>query len=121
MEIIEEEDFDKTLLWAVEEEKLRTTRGQGIGTFYLVIASLFIVATCFLFLYFSNRGTKKTKNAIDLMRDPDNMFDNFSETYEDDVEGDEEEEEVPLIELSEEEVFPEEPEIENLPKLKKSE
>ena len=116
MEIIEEEDFDKTLLWAVEEEKLRTTRGQGIGTFYLVIASLFIVATCFLFLYFSNRGTKKTKNAIDLMRDPDNMFDNFSETYEE-----VEEEEVPLIELSEEEVFPEEPEIENLPKLKKSE
>ena len=116
MEIIEEEDFDKTLLWAVEEEKLRTTRGQGIGTFYLVVVSLFIVATCFLFLYFSNRGTKKTKSAIDLMRDPDNMFDNFSETYEDEVE-----EEVPLIELSEEEVFPEEPEIENLPKLKKSE
>ena len=102
----EVDDFDKTLVWAIEEENLRATRGQGIGTFYLVIISIFIFVTCFLILYYSNRGRKL--NTLDMLKDPNNVFDHFSTEYE--------EEEVPLIELSEEEQeqVSEEPEIENI-------
>ena len=101
----EVDDFDKTLVWAIEEENLRATRGQGIGTFYLVIVSLFIFVICFLVLYYSNRGKKL--NTLDMLRDPNNVFDHFSTEYED---------EVPLIELSEEEEqeASEEPDIENM-------
>ena len=74
----EVDDFDKTLIWAVEEEKLRSSRGQGVGTFYLVIISLFIFVTCFLILYYSNRGKKLS--ALDMLKDPNNVFDHYSTT-----------------------------------------
>jgi len=101
----EVDDFDKTLVWAVEEEKLRSTRGQGIGTFYLVIVSIFLFVTVFLVLYYSNRGKKRS--TLDMLRDSDNVFDHFSTEYD-------EEEEVPLIELSEEGQVSEEPDVENM-------
>ena len=103
---MDEDDFEKTLIWAAEEEKLRATRGQGVGSFYLVVTAIIIFVIIFLTLYFYNRGSKM--NALEMMQDPDNVFDGYSETYE-------EEEEVPLIEMSEEvEDVESEPE---LPKL----
>ena len=103
----EVDDFDKTLVWAIEEENLRTTRGQGVGTFYLVIVSLFLFVSVFLILYYSNRGKKRS--ALDMLKDSDNVFDHFSTEYEEDV---------PLIELSEEgqasEEGDEEPYVEDL-------
>ena len=101
----EVDDFDKTLVWAVEEEKLRSVRGQGIGTFYLVIVSIFLFVTVFLVLYYSNRGKKRT--TLDMLKDSDNVFDHFSTEYE------EEGEDVPLIELSEEGHVSEEPDVED--------
>lgn len=100
----EVDDFDKTLVWAVEEENLRSTRGQGIGSFYLVIVSIFLFVSVFLILYYSNRGKKRT--TLDMLRDTDNVFDHFSTEYEE-----EEEQEVPLIELSEEGQASEEPDV----------
>jgi len=98
---MDEDDFDKTLIWAVEEENLRANRGQGVGTFYLVIVAMFLFVICFLILYFSNRGKKM--NALDMMKDPNNVFDGYSESeYED---------EVPLIELSEEVTPTKEPDL----------
>jgi hypothetical protein len=75
-----EEEFDEyndTLVWALEEEKLRTTRGQGINSFYLIVASIIILFAVFLILYFFNKG-KKT-STLSMMRDPENIFDDFSE------------------------------------------
>lgn len=88
----EVDNFDKTLIWAIEEEKLRATRGQSVGTFYLVVASVIIFVICFLILFYSNR--RKKTSALEMMKDPDNEFDEFDET---------ETEEVPLIDMSNEE------------------
>ena len=96
----ETDDFEKTLIWAVEEEKLRATRGQSIGTFYLVILSTIIFVICFLVLFYSNR--RKKRSALEMMKDSENEFDEFDE---------EETEDVALIDMSEEEEY-EEPELE---------
>lgn len=91
----ETDDFDQTLIWAIEEENIRTTRGQNIGTFYLVVTSVIIFVICFLVLYFSNR--KKKTSALDMMKDPDNEFDEFDDEIE------ETDEEIPLIDMSNDE------------------
>lgn len=106
----EVDDFDKTLTWALEEENVRTSRGQGIGTFYLVIASIVLFVIVFLVLYFYNRGSKVS--ALDMMRDPNNIYDDVSET-----ENDEEEADFPKIDLSEERELKQQPPIDDLVEL----
>lgn len=104
---MDEDDFEKTLIWVEEEEKLRITRGQGVGTFYLVVLSIILFVITFLILYFSNRNKKM--NALEMMKDPNNVYDN------DDVSESEYEEEVPLIDLSDENIQQtDEPEMEKV-------
>ena len=69
------DDYDDTLKWAIEEEKLRATRGQGVGSFYLVIASILIVLICALIFYYANKGRKDDPSALEMMQDEDNIFD----------------------------------------------
>ena len=105
----EEDDFDKTLVWSTEEENARANRGGSeIGTFYLVLAAFFLFVFVFFILYFANRGKKL--NAIDMMRDPNNVFEDADEVEgELEGEGEQEEdkdpnkEEIPLIDIPEEE------------------
>ena len=77
------DDFEPTLTWAVEEEKLRLSRTEGIGTFYLLIASFVIVVICFLVLIYGNRGRvdefPETPKALDMMQDENNIYDIESE------------------------------------------
>jgi len=88
----EVDEYDKTLIWALEEEKTRINRGKGIAPFYLIISSLVILLILCLILYFTNKE-KKSIGALEMMKDPNNIFDDFSE-------------EVELIDLSEEEEKP---------------
>ena len=103
----ETDDFDKTLVWSTEEENARSLRTTGeIGTFYLVLAAFFLFVFVFFVLYFANRGKKL--NAIDMMRDPNNVFDDPEELdIEDgDDEGEKQDtnhEEIPMIDIPEEE------------------
>ena len=105
----ETDDFDKTLVWSTEEENARSLRSTGeIGTFYLVLAAFFLFVFVFFILYFANRGKKL--NAIDMMRDPNNVFEDADEV-EGDADADAEQEqdkdpnkeEIPLIDIPEEE------------------
>ena len=91
-EVIDE--FDSTLNWAVEEEKLRLTRTEGVGTFYLVIASFIVLVICFFVLIYANKGrvyeeTTTSPNALEMMQDENNIYDIESEyeEVEDDVDG----------------------------------
>ena len=86
----EVDDYEATLAWAEQEEKLRLTRGQGIGSFYLIIGSIFILLICILIVYYFNKGKKYELTILDLMRDPENIYDEEFSTYE--VEEDEVEE-----------------------------
>ena len=105
------DDFDKTLVWSTEEENARTARSSGeIGTFYLVLAAFFLFVFVFFILYFSNR--RKNANALDMMRDPNNVFgDQEIEEENEDEDGNNENEdanneEIPLIDIPEEESAP---------------
>lgn len=71
------DEYDQTLVWALEEEQIRTTRGQGVNSFYLVVASIIILFTVFLVLYFSNK--RKKSSALSMMKNSENVFDEFSE------------------------------------------
>ena len=95
----EVDDYDATLNWAIQEETLRTTRGQGYGSFYLILVSILILMFCFLVLYYSNRNrTNKVNkgnelneslNALDLIKDENNiLFEEFSNVEDDDDLGD---------------------------------
>ena len=103
----ETDDFDKTLIWSTEEENARSLRNSGeIGTFYLVLAAFFLFVFVFFVLYFANRGKKL--NAIDMMRDPNNVFDDPEELDIEDGDGEGEKqdtnhEEIPMIDIPEEE------------------
>jgi len=102
MEVQEEnEDYDKTLLWAMEEERLRSSRGQGVGSFYLVVTALFVLIVVFLILYFQT-DKNENFNALEMIRDPNNIYEDLSEEGE-------------LIDLTEEDkLITEEPETKNL-------
>ena len=105
----ETDDFDKTLIWSTEEENARTTRNSGeVGTFYLVLAAFFLFVFVFFVLYFANRGKKL--NALDMMRDPNNVFEDVEELdLEDEAANDGQNtnhEEIPLIDIPEEETAP---------------
>lgn len=68
------EDFDKTLSWVTEEEKLRKERGQGISTFYLFIMSFMVIAFIVFMIYLINTNGKELE-ALEMMQDPDNFYD----------------------------------------------
>ena len=87
----EVDDYDATLNWAIQEETLRTTRGQGYGSFYLIFASILLLLFCFLILYYSHRNNKVPKGSLstlDLMRDEDNILLEEFSNVEEDVEED---------------------------------
>ena len=103
----ETDDFDKTLIWSTEEENARASRGGSeIGTFYLVLAAFFLFVFVFFVLYFANRGKKL--NALDMMRDPNNVFEDVEELDLDDEaeQQNPNHEEIPLIDIPEEENAP---------------
>ena len=102
----EVDDYDATLNWAIQEETLRTTRGQGYGSFYLILVSILILMFCFLVVYYSNRnrangtsGVNKGKDskditALDLIKDENNiLLEEFSNVEDDDIEEEDDDEE----------------------------
>ncbi len=93
----ENDDFDKTLIWSTEEENARALRSTSeIGSFYLVLGAFAIFVIVFFILFFANRGKKM--NALEMMRDPNNVFDDVDEDEQEEVEV----EEVPLIDIPDE-------------------
>lgn len=91
----EADDYDATLNWAIQEETLRTTRGQGYGSFYLILVSILILMLCFLVLYYANKNKTSEKKgqdksnltALDLIKDEDNiLLEEFSNVEDDDIE-----------------------------------
>lgn len=94
----EVDDYEATINWATQEEALRATRGQGYGSFYLIIGSILILLLCLLILYYSNRGNgnKKTNSsALELIQDENNIyleeFSNVEENEENEDENDDDE------------------------------
>lgn len=55
----EDEEFEKTVEWALKEEQTRLTRGQAIGSTKLIVACLVIFLIVALILAFSGRSGKK--------------------------------------------------------------
>lgn len=99
---MEIDEYDSTLAWAIEEEKKRINRGNGYSTIYLIIISIIIFLSIFFILYISNKVNKP--GALDLITDPENLFDELSPQN------------IPLIEISEDGTNgkSEEPPINNL-------
>ena len=90
-------DYDATLNWAIEEEKLRATRVEGYGSFYLIIGAIFILIFCLLILFYANRGRKDGPTALEMMQDEENiLFEEFSNLDEDD--------EIQIEEIKEDEI-----------------
>ena len=106
----ETDDFDKTLIWSTEEENARALRSTSeVGSFYLVLGAFAIFVVVFFILYFSNRRKKLT--ALEMMKDPNNVFEDIDEDEQEEVEA----EDVPLIEIPDEGKVEEvEPPTENL-------
>ena len=77
----ETDNFDQTLAWASEEEKLRATRTEGFNTFYLVIAAGLVALTVLLILIYGGSGkeTINSPEALNMIQDPDNIYDIESE------------------------------------------
>jgi hypothetical protein len=96
------DDYENTVLWAIEEEKKRLQRGNGYNLTYLLILFIIIFLVVLFILYFANR--KKKGNALDMIRDPRNLFEEFSQ----DDEG------IPLIDISEDHVATEEPNVDGV-------
>src|SRR5438105_14653987 len=96
----EVDEFDNTVLWSIQEEVRATkSREQGyISGFYLIIAAVLIFLICVFVLYFANR--KRKMGALEMMQDPNNVFEEFTDQEEN---NDEKEDNVPLIEISEDE------------------
>ena len=67
-------DFEKTLEWVEQEEELRKTRGQGISTGYLVISCVMVLGLMLFIYYLINRDNSNFE-ALDMMKDPENMYD----------------------------------------------
>jgi hypothetical protein len=97
----ETDDFDKTLIWSTEEETARAARtGSEVGTFYLVLAAFFLFVGVFFVLYFANR--RKKINAIDMMRDPNNVFEDVEDPDDNEEAQDADQEDIPMIDIPEE-------------------
>jgi len=67
-------DFENTVIWAQQEENLRKTRGQGISSFYLFISSIMIITLMVFILYLINKNGDEM-SALEMMKDPDNEYD----------------------------------------------
>ena len=75
-----EEEFDSTVTWALEEEKIRVNRGQGISSFYLIILSFVLLLICFFIFYFS-KEPESLMEALKMMQDPKNIYDDNFDSY----------------------------------------
>jgi hypothetical protein len=72
------QDFGKLIEWAEQEEKARAKRGNGYQTFYLVVAACIILVIIFLFIIF---WRDEEIAALNLMKDPDNIYeDEYTDT-----------------------------------------
>ena len=81
---MEVEDYEATVNWAEQEEKTRLTRGQGISSFYLITGAIIVLVICFFVLYYANQGRLDETGALNMMLDPDNIYEEeFS--YEEDI------------------------------------
>ena len=95
----EVDEFESTLNWAVEEEKIRATRGLGVSSFYLIIMAVFLLFIFILILYYTNKE-RVDLIALDMIQDENNIYDdNFTDEPEI-----EEEDELPEVEPSKETV-----------------
>lgn len=75
-----EDDYEATVVWADQEEKIRTTRGQPVSNVYLFALSFFVLGACLFVLYLFNRN-KKELSALDMAKDPENvLYQEFPET-----------------------------------------
>ena len=70
----EVDEFDTTVNWAIEEEKIRLVRGQGISSFYLVILSLFVMFICVMIFWFTKRKDDSI-SALSMMQNSDYIYD----------------------------------------------
>lgn len=57
----EEEEFEKTVEWALKEEQVRLTRGKSISSTKLIVGCLVIFLIVALILAFTGRGDNKKK------------------------------------------------------------
>ena len=70
-----EDDYEPTVIWAEQEEQLRTSRGQSVSNFYLFGLSFAVLAVCVIVLYFWNRSSGSSgPSALELVQDPDNRL-----------------------------------------------
>jgi hypothetical protein len=108
-----EDDFDSVYQWSLQEEQKAMTRknqGFGINTLYLIGISLLIFLIVFFVLYRANQNQKRNRNrktAIDLMNDPNNVFDEFSQNFTENNENNDskslkDSQDFPVIDISEE-------------------
>ena len=72
---MEDDDFEKTLDWADKEEQIRLTRGNSISSFKLIAGCLIIFFIVFLILYYTKHEKKAVYNALNMMNDPNNFYD----------------------------------------------
>lgn len=105
MEVANDEvdEFDNTVLWSIQEEarcNKAKENGNGVSGFYLIIAAVLVFLICVFILYFANR--KKKVGALEMMQDPNNVFEEFTDQEENNDDNDKNEE-IPLIEISEDE------------------
>jgi hypothetical protein len=71
----EDEEFEKVLDWANKEEQVRLTRGSSISSFKLIMGSLVILFLVFLVLYYSKHEKQNNYIALNMIKDPNNFFD----------------------------------------------
>lgn len=70
----EVDEFDTTVNWAIEEEKTRLTRGQGISSFYLIVLSLIIIFICVMIFWFT-KVKEETISALSMMQNSEYIYD----------------------------------------------
>lgn len=69
-----EDDYEPTVIWAEQEEQLRSSRGQSVSNFYLFGLSFAVLTVCVLVLYYWNRSSRNGPSALELVQDPDNRL-----------------------------------------------
>lgn len=69
-----DDKFEQTVIWAQHEENLRKTRGQGISSFYLFISSVMIISLLVFIIYLINKNGDDV-SALEMMKDPENEYD----------------------------------------------
>ena len=80
----EEDEFNVVCDWALQEEQkstIRKTQGFGISNTYIFILVVLIFLIVLFILYLANR--RRGKTALEMIRDPNNVFDEFSQNNDD--------------------------------------